>query len=107
MKAYAKAKKVRVNGMDQIIYRFRIVMQDHKGVEKVYIRWASCADNAVQALANQYGWEYEADGLTAYAQDDYCKGRLKIWVPNRELRVKWAGSEGHFFSCPVEAYQRD
>ena len=107
MKTTANVKRVHENGETLNFYRFKIEYKDHKGDDKVFIRWESSAENAILKLIKQYGWtlvQYSSPVM----QDDYCKALVRVWVPNaKQTGIKFANSEGSNFTYWVEAYQSD
>lgn len=106
MKANAKVKKVNVDGMVLSYYRFKISFENHKKEEKIFYRWASSAENAIKTLCQQYKWQFD-DLLTMPESDDYCKARIKVYVPNSKQSGTLSISGGNNYFYNVESWQCD
>ena len=105
MKAYAKVKRVNIDGMTVNYYRFKIEFKDHTGKPKEFIRWASTAENAILTLCKQYGWTLALPISPVYGED-YCKAKVRIWVQNRYLKNKHDAGGRNTYPV-VEAWQTD
>lgn len=101
MKAYAKVKRVNIDGHAVNYYRFRIEYKDHTGKPKEFIRWASTAENAILTLCKQYGWTLSEPVSPVYGAD-YCKALVCQWVS-----MKWDKEVGHNFFFWVEAWETE